>query len=87
MEAGWISREHQIGQTGKTVRPDLYIACGVSGSIQHMAGVMGAGRIIAVNSDRNAPICEMADETYVGDLFSVIPELTRKIAERKNKVA
>ncbi|HCY85664.1 MAG TPA: electron transfer flavoprotein subunit alpha [Desulfobacteraceae bacterium] len=87
VEAGWISRAHQIGQTGKTVRPDLYIACGVSGSIQHMAGVMGAGRIIAVNSDRNAPICEMADETYVGDLFSILPELTREITERKTTAA
>lgn len=79
VEAGWVSSARQIGQTGKTIRPEIYIACGVSGSIQHMAGVMDAGRIIAVNTDKTAPICDLADETYVGDLFRVIPELTRRL--------
>ncbi|MCG8635799.1 MAG: electron transfer flavoprotein subunit alpha [Desulfobacterales bacterium] len=83
VEAGWISQDHQVGQTGKTIRPDLYIACGVSGSIQHMAGVMGAARIIAINKDKNAPITDMADVSYVGDLFQVIPDLTRKIKDHR----
>ncbi|MCG8685663.1 MAG: electron transfer flavoprotein subunit alpha [Desulfobacterales bacterium] len=84
VEAGWISHNFQVGQTGKTIRPDLYIACGVSGSIQHMAGVTGASKIIAVNKDRHAPITELADVTYVGDLFEIIPDLTRKVVA-KNK--
>jgi electron transfer flavoprotein alpha subunit len=85
VEAGWIDYDHQIGQTGKTVRPDLYIACGISGSIQHLAGMARSRYIISINMDKNAPIAEVSDVTFVGDLFQVVPMLTSKIREYKEK--
>jgi electron transfer flavoprotein alpha subunit len=87
VEAGWIGHDHQIGQTGKTVRPDLYIACGLSGSLQHMAGMSQSKYIIAINTDKKAPIVAASDVTFIGDLFQVVPMLTDKIREYKKRAS
>jgi electron transfer flavoprotein alpha subunit len=83
VDRGWLPRSRQVGTSGRSIRPKVYIAVGISGAFQHVAGMKGAGRVIAVNRDAHAPIFKAADYGIVGDLLEVVPELTKKVRERK----
>jgi electron transfer flavoprotein alpha subunit len=83
VDAGWVPYPHQVGQTGKTVQPRVYLACGISGAVQHRVGMQSSDRILAVNKDESAPIFEFCHQGFVADLFQVIPLVIKEIRRRK----